>query len=190
MIKFERREAEYDDAYVLTKIIETYEPKLTHSDKINFAYEYYDILGNLDITDILFKSLDDKTLRKEIYRFICSNSMEKKRHGQTDISIKSFKLFKLNYNRDNWLEPYDEEKVCHNPKDSICVFKVLNSVGDEFVLDKNLAKQLKLSLFEENIFPANIILKEGFRYYANGQFDEFIRKVKSGDVGGFEYVRK
>ncbi len=186
-----------DDSIALINLIKKSPIKLSNSDKIKFAYQYYNELGNISIIDILEKSINDKELRKPIINFISSNSMRRQQPSRKNIDVKSntfsineilkdicpksFKTFSYEYNYQNWLEEYDEEEQFNDTKNQYHQkISILCKDNTVFTIDKNTARKIKLSLIENEIFPAVCIVKGAFKPVAENTFDQYIKTIKNG----------
>ncbi len=186
-----------NDSITLINLIKKSPVKLSSSDKIKFAYQYYNELGNVSIIDILEKNINNKELRKQIINFISNNNMRRQQPScknidvksdtfeisetLKDISPKSFKTFSYEYNYQNWLEEYDEDEQF---KDAKNVYhqrvSILCKDNTVFTIDKNTARKIKLSLMENEIFPAVCIVKGAFKPTAENTFDQYVKTIKMG----------
>lgn len=185
----------------LIKLIEQKPIILDTTDKIRFAQAYHHEVGDISIMDILENNIDNKEVRGQIVKFMTVNKMSKPApnylakditsnnfglsYVKNGINSKSLPLFKFEYNPQNWLEQYDEDMqfkdtpINHHVRRSI-----LCKDKSQFVIDKETARKIKLSLIELDIFPAVCIMGEAFKQIGNKTFSEFTSDVKSLTLKG------
>lgn len=177
-----------EDGINLVNLIKKNPVKLTSSDKILFACQYYDTLGNVSLIDVLKNNVDDINLRKTIVKFISINNMKKinPNCGLSDFSlynvtrnIKSFNILDYEYDYQNWLEEYDED-IQFEIKNKMhpSINSILLKDGTSFTVDKEMAKKIKLSLIDEGIFPAVCIVKGAFKPIAENNFKQYVKTLK------------
>lgn len=187
-----------EDGITLINLIKQSPVKLTHSDKIVFACQYYDTLGNISIVDILKRNINDVELRKPIIKFISVNNMRRQNPNcfsdiksnsfginniLTDIAPQSFVTFNYEYDCQNWLEEYDEDKQFEDVNNS---HRTINSIlcedGSKFTIDKKTAIKIKSSLIDEGIFPAVCVVKGAFKPTAENDFEQYVKALKKGGI--------
>ncbi len=177
-----------EDGINLVNLIKKSPVKLTSSDKILFACQYYDTLGNVSLIDVLKRNVDNVDLRKNIVKFMSVNNMKKVNpncglyeFGLYNVSrnIKSFNTLDCEYDYQNWLEEYDEDIQFEiKNKNYPSINSILLKDGTSFTVDKEIAKKIKLSLLEEEIFPAVCIVKGAFKPVAENNFKQYVKTLK------------
>lgn len=206
-MNLEKREATVGDITILSDLIETfnlgkrkYGTKFYKKQKINFAYNFYNEIGNVSILDVLKKAIDTNSAeeRKKIVGFIGANGLTRKlpdmnnEYNDTfkfyakDLSKEStFHCFAHRYDQHNWLEEYDIdfEYGCDNIRiKSPTIISMLDKNGNRVIIDKEMAQKIKTVLTQNNIFPAHQIVKLGFGPYIKEEFNEYIDEVKKGVI--------
>ena len=170
--------------------------KLTKSDKIKFACDYYDAMGPISLLTIL-KGLtkEDKQLQREIIEFIIRNGLLKPypssqfeyRKRISDESINDQKIKRLSiagiqqeYNHQNWLEIYDENTLFEETKAKHPTYKIYpDQNGNPIKFDKNRAIQVKLAIMDNGIIPARCIVEGAYPYVAKNEFSKYIKHLKT-----------
>ena len=170
--------------------------RLSGEEKIGFAYNYYDIMGNVSLLDALISiSIQDKSLKNKIINFIIHNNLLKPYPNTTFeyASLSSRKFFnehrskglgikgiKMQYNHQNWLEPFDEEAMFQENKTKHPTYHIFtNASGTPIKFDKENATKVKLAIIDEGIIPARCIVEGAYPYVAKDEFSKYIEHVKS-----------
>ena len=137
-------------------------------------------------------------LRKPIIKFISVNNMRRQNPNcfsdiksnsfginniLTDIAPQSFVTFNYEYDCQNWLEEYDEDKQFEDVNNS---HRTINSIlcedGSKFTIDKKTAIKIKSSLIDEGIFPAVCVVKGAFKPTAENDFEQYVKALKKGGI--------
>lgn len=169
--------------------------KLTPAEKISFAYDFYNITGNISLLDILRDiPEEDKETRKLIIKFMVESNMLKPypntRHYSKVLSQNVFDQLRIysmpvsrvihEYDQQNWLELFDENAMFEESKTkhpSYCIF--LDPTGTPIKFDKELSTKVKGAIIDEGIAPARCIVEGAYPYIAKGTFEEYTDKIKN-----------
>ena len=169
--------------------------KLTQSDKIAFAYDFYNLMGDVSLLDILINiPKDNETLTRSIIKFIIKNKLLKpypntSQYTQT-LSQSFFDQLKMHnlsvktliseYNHQNWLERFDETAIFEETKTKHPSYHIyLDSNNNPIKFDKDLSTKVKLAIIEQGIIPARCIVEGAYSYVAKGSFEEYVKTIKS-----------
>lgn len=169
--------------------------KLTQSDKIAFAYDYYSIVGNTSILEVLQQlPKENKILIKSIIRFIAKYHLLKPypntNQHTTSFSQVTYEQLKVNnmniksvvheYDHQNWLEPFDEDALFEESKTKHPSYKIfLDSKGNRIKFDKELSTKVKLAIINQGIIPARCIVEGAYPHVVKGTFQEYTDKIKT-----------
>lgn len=170
--------------------------KLTQNEKIKFALDYYDLLGPISIVQILNENAKNNPRLKRLIIEFCARYNLLKPYPNSDYEylkhiskinlmdqrVKSFspKSITHEYNYQNWLEIFDENKVFEESKaihPSYHIF--LDKNGNQVKFDKEKSSRVKLIIAENDIIPARCIVEGGYKYEAQEQLPEYINYIKS-----------
>lgn len=171
-------------------------PKLTSSEKIKFAYDYYDLMGNISILDVLINvSEHDKELKEQISDFIVRNNLLKPYPNTTyeyaSLSARKYlheqrskglglKGIQIEYNHQNWLEPFDENALFSETKTKHPTYHIfMSSNGTPIKFDKERATQVKLAIIDQGIVPARCIVEGAYPYVAKEELPEYFEYIKT-----------
>ena len=170
--------------------------QLANSEKIKFACNYYSIMGNISILEVL-KALDkqDDILKKEIISFIGRNNLlmpypntlneyisptSRTYLSEARTKRMNIKSISQEYNPQNWLEPYDENAVFLETKTKHPSYHIfIGSNGTPIKFDKNRATQVKLAIMDNEIIPARCIVEGAYQYVAKNEFSKYIKHIKT-----------
>lgn len=170
--------------------------KLTPSDKIAFAYEYYNIAGDTSLVDVLKQIPEEnKALIRTIIKFIIGRNLAKPFPNSTYEYINPFPLNDINrqrmqamnvtniikeYNHQNWLEPFDENAIFAETKTKHPLYRIfIDASGNKIKFDKDLAIKVKLAIINQGITPARCIVEGAYPHIVKGTFQEYTNKIKS-----------
>lgn len=173
--------------------------KLTPSDKIMFACDYYNLVGNISILDVLKQIPEEnKQLIRTIITFIIKYNLLKPYPDLTyeysnpipanEINIQRMKSITVNgiskdYNHQNWLELFDESAIFKESKTKHPSYRIfLAPNGDKIKFDKDLATKVKLAIIDEGIVPARCIVESAYPHVARGTFQEYTDKIKKREI--------
>lgn len=168
--------------------------KLTKDEKIKFAIDYYDQLGEISLLTILKENADKNSeLKKTIIDFMARFNLLKPYPSSefeyikklSEINIIDQRMKSLNvasitreYNYQNWLEPFDENIIFEETKakhPSIHIY--LDNNGMPIKFDKARASKVKLAIVNEGIVPAKCIVEGAYPYEAKENLEEYITYI-------------
>ena len=163
-------------------------PKFNKERKLTFAYNYW-LLNPEDITELYDElaknhSVESAKLAKNIGEFIDYQKITNIRRFSSnffdqDIETIQNVTTKIRANG-NWLSLYDLEKE-FNPKvqdQNPIRYSFLTQDGSIFRIDQNKAKDILGILIEAKIPTAKCIVTGSFIEYANGNIDEYVKKLE------------
>ena len=169
--------------------------KLTQSDKIAFAYDYYSIVGKNSILKILQQIPKENTkLIKDIIGFIVRYNLLKPYPNTnqyiTNLSQITYEQLKINnmniqsvireYDYQNWLELFDEDTIFEETKTKHPSYHIfLDSNGNHIKFDKELSTKVKLAIVNQGIAPARCIVEGAYPHVVRGTFQEYTDKIKN-----------
>lgn len=168
--------------------------KLTKSDKIRFAYDYYDNMGIISILTVL-EQTENKELQRTIIEFMVQNGLLKSypsylneyRRKTSEIIYNDQRAKSLNpqnvrkeYVRDNWLEIIDEDSLFSESKAKHPIYQIfLDKNNNPIKFDKDMTTKVKLAIIDSGLIPARCIVEGAYAYVAKGNLQEYISYVKS-----------
>lgn len=168
--------------------------KLTQSDKIKFACEYYDTFGAASLLNIL-EQTDDQNLKREIIEFMIRNSLLKpypssnreyrKKISEASINDQrakslSARSIRREYNFQNWLEIFNENAIFNENLIKRPVYQIrLNNDNVPVKFDKKRATKVKLAIIDAGLFPARCIVESAYAYDAKDEMPKYFEYVKS-----------
>lgn len=169
-------------------IQQTNKSKFRKQDKINFAYQYWNI-SEEDITDLYTylaknSSEQNKKLARIIGDFIDAQSITYYRkfnnsfYGQNFNQIlKATEKIKKN---GNWLSLYNLERefTPQSSHSSPIIYSYLTSNQNILTIDKEKANNILGILIENNIPTAKCIVTASFPYYAKDDMNTYIKSLK------------
>ena len=173
---------------VIDLITKSNKRKFRKSDKINFAYDYWN-LTDQDIIDLYNylvqnKSKENKELATIIGNFVDDQYITEYRkfyNGLYDqdeqIILKVISNIKTN---GNWLSLYDIERE-FTPKSthtSPILYSYLMQDNSILTIDKKRASEILGILINQNIPTAKIIVTSSFPYYAHNDMDTYIKSYQ------------
>lgn len=168
--------------------------KLTPSEKIKFALEYYNIMGSVSLINALeMVYKNDTEARKKIISFMSQHNLFKpypdtlaeyqSNVPQSMIDAQRIQLqnmtgLKREYNYQNWLEPFDEEAMFKQTKTKSPSYHIFMSKnGNPIRFDKNKALKIKAAIIDLGITPARCLVESAYRYVANETFDQYLDDI-------------
>ena len=169
--------------------------KLTPSDKIAFAYDYYNIVGNTSILEVLTQiPKENQQLIRTIIKFIVGHNLIKPFPNATYEYIKPIPSTEINrqrmqamnvanvikeYDHQNWLELFDENAIFAESKTKHPSYRVfLDASGNKIKFDKELSTKVKLAIANQGIAPARCIVEGAYPHVVKGTFQEYTDKIK------------
>lgn len=169
-------------------IKQTNKSKFRKQDKINFAYQYWNI-SEEDITDLYNylaenKSEQNKNLAKIIGSFMDSQDITSfKKFNSTFYNQSLDRILKVNARikeNGNWLSLYDLEKefTQHQFHSSPIIYSYLTPSQNTVTIDKDKANNILGILMENDIPTAKIIVTSSFPYYAKDDMDTYIKSFQ------------
>lgn len=169
--------------------------RLTPSEKISFAYDFYNITGNISLLNILNDiPKENKDLRKMIIRFMVEYNLLKPypntNHYSRILSQNVFDQLKIynmtikriihEYDYQNWLELFDEDTIFEESKTKHPSYHIfLDSKGNHIKFDKELSTKVKLAIVNQGIAPARCIVEGAYPHVVKGTFQEYTNKIKA-----------
>ncbi len=168
--------------------------KLTPNEKIKFALEYYNAIGNISfikILEMIYKT--DVEARKKVIRFMSQHNLFKPypdtlAEYQSKVSLsmindqriqsQNMKSLKKEYNYQNWLEPFDEEAMFKQTKTKSPLYHIfMDKNGNPVRFDKNKTLEIKAAIIDLEITPARCLVESAYRHVANGTFDQYLDDI-------------
>ena len=170
--------------------------KLTVSDKIAFAYDYYNIVGDTSLVDVLKQIPEEnKELIRTIIKFIIGRNLAKPFPNSPYEYINPLPLNEINkqrmqamnvanvireYDHQNWLELFDEDAIFAETKTKHPSYRIfMDAGGNKIKFDKDLATKVKLAVINQGIAPARCIVEGAYPHIVKGTFQEYTDKIKS-----------
>lgn len=170
--------------------------KLTPSDKIAFAYDYYNIVGDTSILEVLKQiPKENGELIRTIIKFIIGHNLIKPFPNSPYEYINPLPLNEINkqrmqainvasvikeYDHQNWLELFDENAIFEESKTKHPSYHIfLDSNGTPIKFDKDLSTKVKLAIVNQGIAPARCIVEGAYSHIVKGTFQEYTNKIKN-----------
>ena len=169
--------------------------KLTPSEKISFAYDFYNITGNISILEILSNIPEEnEELKRPIIRFMVKYNLLKpypntKHYSQvlsqnvlSQLKVRNMSINSVihEYDYQNWLELFDEDAMFEESKTKHPSYHIfLDPNGNPVKFDKELSTKVKGAIIDEGIAPARCIVEGAYPYVVNGTFQEYTDKIKT-----------
>lgn len=173
--------------------------KFTLSNKIRFAYDFYNIVGNKSILEVLVENDDtNQPFKRSLIEFIVEHNLlrpypntgyefktklsNRELNHQRSRSIGVREVIRQ-YNHQNWLEPFDEDEIFSESTIKHPAYHVyINPFGEKVTFDKEAAASVKAAVIEQNIVPARCIVEGAYSYVVKGEFNTYIAKVKNKSI--------
>lgn len=168
--------------------------KLTKSDKIKFACDYYDHMGIISILTVL-EQTENTELQRAIIEFMMQNGLLKAypsylneyRRKTSEITFNEQRARSLNpksirkeYIHENWLEIFDEDALFSETKTKHPSYQIfLDQNGNPIKFDKVMATKVKLAIIDNGLIPARCIVEGAYTYVVKGNLQEYISYVKT-----------
>lgn len=168
-------------------------PRFTLSNKINFAYSFYNMVGNQSILDVL-DNTENPDLKHELSSFIVKFNLLKPYPNVTSewysprpneeinnqrAQCIGIKTITEQYNHQNWLEPFDEDAMFDETLTKHPTYHIfLDENGNPIKFDKPAATNVKLAIIDQDIIPARCIVEGAYPYVAQGKFRTYIKQIK------------
>lgn len=169
--------------------------KFTLEEKIQFAIQYYNIMGDTSLLDLLIHAYkNDSELKKAIIPFICRFNILKPYpdtyaecnidFSQQELNENRIRMLGLDnivkeYNHQNWLELFDEDAIFKETKTKRPSYHIyLNNLGQPIKFDKPKATQIKMAIVNQCIVPARCIVEGAYPHVAKDTFPEYIAKLQ------------
>ncbi len=170
--------------------------KLTPSDKIAFAYDYYNIVGDTSILEVLKQiPKENGELIRTIIKFIIGHNLIKPFPNSPYEYINPLPLNEINkqrmqamniasiireYDYQNWLELFDEDAIFAETKTKHPSYRIfMDANGHKIKFDKDLSTQVKLAIVNQGIAPARCIVEGAYPHVVKGTFQEYTDKIKN-----------
>lgn len=173
--------------------------KLTPSERIQFALDYYGVMGEVSLIDVYAQTSASNTeLQKALKKFIIGNGFIKfypstayssAWHSSTiaetlDLNALGKASLIKEYNHQNWLEPLDEEAMFEETKTKHPAYLIyLAPNGSLIKFDKERAKSVKLAIIDQGITPARCIVEGAYPHVVNDTFNTYIKTLKNMKEG-------
>lgn len=167
--------------------------KLTIDEKIKFALDYYSLNDNTSLLDILL-TCSDKNLERQIIEFMerydllvrYPNSQydylkNYDKNVFSDLKIKTANPTTIakEYNHQNWLEIFDEDKIFEESRIKRPTYKYFpDKMAKPIKFDKEKAIMIKAAIISEDIIPARCIIEGAYPYFAKEEMPSYIEHVK------------
>ena len=172
--------------------------QLTSSDKIAFAYDYYNIVSDTSLIDILKQiPKENKESIRTIIKFIVRHNLVKPLPDTTqeyrfikstafytDINRQRTDLISVTsviqqYNPQNWLELFDEDTIFAETKTKHPLYRIfMDADGNKIKFDKELSTKVKLAIINQGLTPARCIVEGAYPHIVKGTFQEYTDKIK------------
>ena len=178
--------------------------KLNTSERIQFALDYYDMMGEVSLIDVYAQTADSNPeLQRTLKRFIVGNGFIKfypstfypsaiypskwKRSPiaeKLDLNMLGKASLIREYNHQNWLEILDEEAMFEETKTKHPAYKIyLDPNGTPIKFDKEKAKSVKLAIIDQGITPARCIVEGAYPHVVDDTFNTYIKTLKNMKEG-------
>lgn len=167
--------------------------KLTIDEKIKFALDYYSFTDNTSLLKILL-TCSDKNLERQIIEFMERNDLLVKypnsqydylkkydKNVFSDLKIKTAnpKTIAREYNHQNWLEIFEEDKIFEESRIKRPTYKIfLDKLSNPIKFDKQKATLIKAAIISEGIVPARCIVEGAYPYFAKEEMPSYIEHIK------------
>lgn len=173
--------------------------KLSQSDKIKFALDYYDVFKNTSLITVLeeygpqnpeLKSLTIEFMTR--YKLLIPYPDTRYEYVRNDNHVNQSDLTEFRgkhlsisgaireYNHDNWLELFDENSIFKETKTKHPTYHFcLNKAGVPIKFDKERATKVKLAIINQGIVPARCIVEGGYPYDAKENLNEYFHYIKT-----------